>query len=372
MTKQIKSSEDRYEQASPPGDPLFLERIKGKLDERLRDADENLTWLYDNLHPYFFITMKEETEAIINLTVALKSVPTQRRITLVDQDKKLILACLDVPGTLYETLRNLQKREISYAEIIHSNGVIRGADCELEIQRFEFDRKTAEEIQNGSPLKVPRKISKDVLGSMKQMYPKSDFKMFHKTLHLLWLNNRDYVRISPPERVARALWLYQQGEKHDGLFLDLEEVEQVSSHRETRLLFSVANPKQRGFLTQTSEVFQRLDIGVHRFYALIITTGDYTYFLGTFYVTPRAGTFLKKDSNLYRKAKREFYNTQTLSISGFTYTQFVKDRIMNGEEASLTNAFIAFCHTNLAHNQPDRFDLEMVRSAFQSDPEISL
>jgi len=372
MTKNVRSFEGNYKQASPSGDPLLLKRIQEKLAERLGNANKNLAWLYENLHPYFFVTMKEETESIINLTMALQSVPTQRRITLVDQDKKLILACLDVPGTLYETLKNLQEREISYAEITHSHGFIQNADCELEIQRFEFDRKSAEEIQNAGPIRVPRKIRKDVLGSMERMYPKSDFKMFHQTLRLLWLNNRDYVRISPPERVARALWLYQQGEEHDGLFLDLEEVEQISRHRETRLLFSVANPKQRGFMTQTSEVFQRLNLGVHRFYAVIINTGNHPYFLGTFYVTPRDGTFLERDSQLFRTVKRELYNTQILSTSGFTYTQFVEDRIMTGEEASLTNAFIAFCHTNLAHNQPDRFDLEAVKSAFQSDPEITL
>ena len=41
---------------------------------------------------------------------------------------------------------------------------------------------------------------------------------------------------------------------------------------------------------------------------------------------------------------------------------------MTGEDASLINAFIAFCHTNLAHNQPDRFGLDDVRSAFHSHP----
>jgi glutamate dehydrogenase len=45
---------------------------------------------------------------------------------------------------------------------------------------------------------------------------------------------------------------------------------------------------------------------------------------------------------------------------------------MSGEEASLTNAFISLCHTALAHNQPDRYDLEVVKSAFHSDPEIAL
>jgi glutamate dehydrogenase len=159
---------------------------------------------------------------------------------------------------------------------------------------------------------------------------------------------------------------------HDGLYLDVEEPEQVTRYRETRLLFSVGNPQQEGFLTQISEIFQRLNIGVRRFYNLIINTGVHPYFLGTFYVTPREGGLIEKDSDLFRILKSELYNTQILTTTKSTYTNFVANRIMTGEEASLTNAFIAFCHTSLAHNQPDRFDLETVKSAFQSDPDSSL
>jgi len=36
------------------------------------------------------------------------------------------------------------------------------------------------------------------------------------------------------------------------------------------------------------------------------------------------------------------------------------------------NAFIAFCHTFLAHKEPDRFDENMVTRAFQSNPDITL
>jgi glutamate dehydrogenase len=46
--------------------------------------------------------------------------------------------------------------------------------------------------------------------------------------------------------------------------------------------------------------------------------------------------------------------------------------LMGGEDASLANAFIAFCHTNLAHNQLDRFSLARVKNAFHRDPEMTL
>ena len=45
---------------------------------------------------------------------------------------------------------------------------------------------------------------------------------------------------------------------------------------------------------------------------------------------------------------------------------------MPGDDAALVNAFVAFCHTNLAHNQPDRFGLEDVQSAFHAHPEMAM
>lgn len=360
-------------QSAGTKDIALYRKIQKNLATHYSKARENLNWLYANMHPYFFITMKEEIEAMVNLAARLHNVPDQQKITLTDQAKKLIVARLDIPGSLYDTLKTLQEREISYAEIIHSSGPIPGAERGLEIQKFEFERKSHEEIAIGAEVKISRGTRKAaVVASMKRLYPQFDFKELEKTLRLLWLNNQTYIRISPPERIARVLWLYQQGRRYDGLYLDVEKAEQVTHHRESRLLFSVVNPPLKGFMMQISEVFQRLDIGVRRSYSLNVSTGVHQYFLGTFYVTPRDGKLLKKDSELFSKLQTELYNTQIISTSRSTYRVFVADRIMTGEEASLTNAFIAFCHTSLAHNQPDRFDLEVIKRAFQSDPDFTL
>ncbi|MDP6730556.1 MAG: NAD-glutamate dehydrogenase, partial [SAR324 cluster bacterium] len=273
---------------------------------------------------------------------------------------------------LYDILKTLQEREISYAEMTHSNEPTPGTQMYLEIQKFEFDRKTHEEIAQGGEAKIPLGTRKEVNAVMKRLYPEFDFREIKEALSLLWLNNESYVRISPPERIARVLRLYQQGRRHDGLYLNVEETKQVSRYRESRILFSVGNPQQKGFITQVSEVFQRLRIGVRRFYGLNISTGVHLYFLGTFYVTPLDEQSIEKNSGLFRNLQAELYNTQILSTSRSTYTIFLANRIMTGEEASLTNAFVAFCHTSLAHEQPDRFDLETVKSAFHSDPNFTL
>lgn len=352
-------------------DTALRQLIVESLTNYCRKASENLDWLYANMHPYFFITMKEETEAIVSLSTSLQSVTGNRQIILTDRPKKLIVARLDVAGSLYDTLRTLQEHEISYAEMIHSYGPIPGAEANLEIQRYEFDRKSHDEINKAGKINIDRKTRYAVSSFMKHLYPGFDFGQFDADLRLLWLNNESYLRISPPERIARILWLYQQGKAHDGLYLDIEKKKDVTHHWETRLLFSVEAPPQKGFLTQVSEVFQRLKIGVRRSYSLNINTGENVYFLSTFYVTTFDGELIKKNTDLSHRLQTELYNTQILSTARSTYKDFVANHIMTGEEASLTNAFVAFCHTSLAHNQPDRFDLETVKSAFQSDPEIT-
>jgi glutamate dehydrogenase len=352
-------------------DPVLREEARKNLGVQYQKTSENLDWLFANMHPYFFITMKEETRAILNLAARLHDISTEKKITLTDQDGQLIVARADVPGSIYDTLKDLRERDISYAEMSHSYRPIPGLGRDLEIMRFEFARKTPEEINLAGKVNIPLRIRDTVLKMMKKLYPKFDFGEFQSVLRLLWLNNPSYLLISPPERIARVMHLYQQGKRHQGLYLDAETKSDESEQKESRILFSVGNPPHKGFLTQVSEVFQRLDIGVRRSYTLIINTGVHPYFLGTFYVLTHGGQLVEKDSELFGKLKTELYNTQILSAASRAYTHFIAERLMTGEEASLTNAFITFCHTALAHSQPDRFDATAVRDAFHVEPDIT-
>jgi glutamate dehydrogenase len=363
---------EELQQALTSRDAALYRQIERALGASLIKASENLDWLYANMHPYFFITMKEDLEAIVNLSVSLRNIEGQLKVTLIDQEDRLIVARLNLPGSVYATLKTLQEREISYAEMGHSYGPLPGSERELEFQKFEFQRKGHQEVSQAKNTRIPRDTKKAISGQMKEFYPDFDFKDLDRDLSLLWINNPDYIRISPAERVARILWLYQQAKRHDGLYLDVEQVSQDPLYKESRLLFSVGNPPQRGFMTQISEIFQRLDIGVRRSYSLLISTGIHPYFLGTFYVIARGGKLIEKGSELFKSLQAELYNTQVLSTSTNTYRNFVTTRMMTGQEASLTNALIAFCHTTLAQASPDRFDLGTVKSAFQSDAEMTL
>ena len=333
------------------------------------ELSENRRWLREQINPYFFTAMRDEPDALALLEHGLGSLRINRRLILADREKSLIVARVNAPGSLYDTLSHFQDREISYAMITHSDGPMPGVDQALEIQRFEFDRKSNEEILAWKDVELPRPLTRKVAAELRRSYPEFDMKEFDRLLRILWLNNENYVRVSSALRVAQVLQLHQKASRSGGLYLYLEP---TTDPKVSRVHFAVGNPPQKGFLLQLMEVFNRLEVGVNRAYCLTISNGVHPYFLGTFLVNRRSGEVLEAGSELFCRLQQELYNTQIVSTKGYSYREFVTTRLMTGEEASLTNAFVAFCHTNLAHNQPDRFGLDDVQSAFHSHPEMSL
>lgn len=350
-------------------DREILSRVRGVS----KTAGENLAWLRAHLPPIFFLTQREEPERIATLCLGLRRLSTDRYLYLADRPKEWMSARLSVPGSIYEAVRFLEWRDISYAEMAHSDAPVPGADRELEIQRYEFDRKGDAEITGGEA-SIPGRIRTKVRKALREFSPSVTAREAETLLRILWLNNERYVRLSPPRRVARILWMLHTGRQRSGIFLDVEkaDTEGWTERDETRVLFAVANPPRQDFLGQIMEVFNRLDLGVRRAYTMTLVTDTYPWFLGTFYVRRRSGGLLEKDSDLYREVRRELYTTQILATESPIYQEFVVNRVMSGDRASLVSAFIGFAHTNLAHNQPHTYTREDVVRAFQTHPGMSL
>lgn len=334
-------------------------------------AGENLSWLLQWMHPYFSITMQDVPEAVAALATRLHLLSDEQRLVLADREKRLILARLNCPGSLYDTLTRLQEREISYAQFTQSYGALPGLKEGLEVQRFEFDRKGNEEIAQAGEVRIPAAVRRGIVAAA-SIYPDFEPKEIERLLRLLWLNNEHYVRISPFSRVAQILRLFQQSILHGGIYFDAEEIEDNRRQREYRVMFAAGNPPQIDFLKQIMEVFKRLGIGVKRAYCLTISNGFHPWFLGNFYVHTRDVGLANKESEIFNRLRKELYNTQILSTASHAYREFVARGVMTGEEASLINALISFCHTNLAHNQPDRFGFEDVMRAFHGHPGMAL
>ena len=209
-----------------------------------------------------------------------------------------------------------------------------------------------------------------VRAELRASFPEFDVKKLDRLLKILWLNNENYIRMSSPARVAYLVWLFERGNASGGLFLDMARVER-DGRTETRVLLAVGNPPQGEFLLQLLEVFNRLEVGIRRAYCQTISNGIHPYFLGAFFVTSREGEDISPGSELAARLERELCTTQILATRSPAYREYVVEGLLSGEDAALVNAFIAFCHTSLAHGQPDRFGLEDVQSAFYDHPEMA-
>jgi glutamate dehydrogenase len=346
----------------------FLQVFNGKNNQ----VHSNIEWLNENMHPYFYLSMKDEKEALASLAYNLSSIKENQRMLLADREKALILAGLNKPGSIYESIGFTQDRKISFAEITDSKIKVPGTGRYLEVQKYEFDRKKHSEIANASHPKIPLETKKAIVDALQIHYPEFDHGFLDELLGILWLNNENYVCNSPARRVAKTLWIYQQTRVHDGIYLDLEVPDAAEGlGNETRLFFGVGNPPERDFIAQVLEVFKRLEVSVERAYGLTVTNGTHPYFISTFYVTSADGSRIEKDSEIYLRLKEELYNTQIIRSCSQTYLNMVKTGLSSGTDASLICAFVGFCHTNMAHTLPDSFDLEGIMRAFHNHPDIT-
>jgi len=334
------------------------------------EAEKNATWLHQHMSPYFFQAMSDEENALLLLAREIHQLRHNRRLILADRNKRLVLACVNHPGSLYDTLQRLGNQEISYAMFAHSDAPLPGLKGELEVQRFEFDRRRSIDIRLTQDIEIPASLVKKIRGELRRSFPDFDLSRLDRLLKILWLNNDNYIRMSPPSRIAWLVWLFERGNSSGGLFLDVCNVER-DGRIETRVLFAVGNPPQKAFLLQLLEVFNRLDVGIRRAYCQTISNGIHPYFLGAFFVVRRDGLEIDPGGAQVDAMRRELFSTQIIDPASPVYSDYVVKGLLGGEDAALVNAFITFCHTSLAHNQPDRFGLEDVQQAFYDHPEMA-
>ncbi len=353
-------------------DREILRSIRGLLG----DATANLRWLHENVPDVFSSTIRQDGDAVAELVTGLQRLRHDRKLTLADREDELTVAMLDKPGSIFQTLQRMQDREILSSEMFHSYGIVPGLERLLEIQHYAFARAGAPMPPADQP-DVPDRIRREVHAAYRRRYPSASLKEVDRVLRILWRNQERYVRLAPPPDVAQLLWLFQEGEAHAGIFLHVEPAGEdlsglAAAPTERNVLFAVSNPPQKGFLFQIIEVFNALDLGLRRSLALAISLDGQPYFLGGFHVAHRKGEPLADGSDLLRRMGRQLYNVQILATESETYRDLVLPGLMTGEEASLVNAFIGFCHTNCAHAQPHSYTLEDVIRSFHSNPEITL
>ncbi len=349
------------------------QKITSEIKTNVAQTDENLHWLKEQMHSMFFTLNRAEIGALSLLTTNLHKMDYHKRLLLVDKPEITMLSQLDKSGSLYESIQELSDKEISYSEVTTSSSTVPNTENYLEVLRIDYARKRDQEVSELlKSEQVPSEMLSDVKAELEKKFPSFDLSKTSELLKILLVNNPEYVRFSQTTRIARLLNLYAQTESNDGIHLDLETIDDETEAGEYRILLGTSNPPITGYLLQLMEVFNRMDVSVRRSYSLTLSNGLYPIFLSTFYVRLRDKSVIVKDSKFYRNLQREIYNTQILSSSSRSYRSLVKPRITTGEDATLIDAMIGFCHTNLSHNNPDSFANDGIMRAFHYHPDITM
>ena len=341
------------------------------VDEMIDQVKEGTAWLERELPGLFTGILRQDREALAALAAGIHRLQRDRRLVVADRPKELILARLDTPGSVFETLHELRNRGISRAEIVHSGADVPGTDRALELQHYVFDRKPEGLVGQAGDVPIPEPAVRAISAALAALDPAFPDEVRRDLLRLLWLNDATFVERGQPREVAAVIRIFHQALGSGGFAIDLHPAASGAPD-EVQVLFAVESPPARGYLAQVIQVFNGLDLGVRRLLALTLATGSRPFFLGSFRVSRRDGKPMERSSELFGKLRRLLFTTQILAPESPAYADFVLPGIMTGEEAALVNAFIGFCHTSCAHAQPHRYTFEDVVRAFHSQPEIAL
>ncbi len=342
--------------------------ISTKLTEYNQQVDNNLTWLKENMSPFFLNLNKMEPDALSMLTLSLDKLGQFERITLINRDSRLMMAQVSYTGSVYDALQDFPEKPLLYAEITTSFKPLPNSDSALEVIRCDFDTRENLTVDEQELQAIDVTTRDEIAQLLKGRMPDFDMERFDDLLAIFASSNEEYVSMSPPERVARIMETYLLTQQGGGVSLQVEH----TNHDEYRVSFGVTNPPHSGFLSQVLEVFQRLNIGLKRSYSLDVTNGSTHYFLGTFYVKPRDNSPLEAGASLYHNLQLELYNTQIVSTGAPSYTNLITKGIMSGPDATLITALIGFCHTNLAHNAPEIYERDSIIKAFHHNASMCI
>jgi len=354
--------------SKPSPNPLDLE-VARAIAEQGEEARANSRWLVSSAKDLFASTLREDAPLLAALSAALPRLRSDQTVVLVDRPDELLLARLDRPGSVFETLQGIERREIAASEILHSDAPVPRLEQPLELHRYAFVHGAHEAAPELPP------VGAELAAALRAQASKASGvtpAALDEALALIRLENERQVRRAPPDEIARLTALLVRCRAQGGFLLDVLPPDGKGAHAFPSVLFAVANPPPRGYLMQVTEVMNQLDLGIRRSLAFSATVDGQRYFLASFRVEDRKGGPLPVDGETFRVLRRQIFATALVPADGPTYRDLVLPRVMTVEDAGLVKAFIGFTHTSCAHNQADRFTHEDVVRAFLFHPEMTL
>ncbi|MEM7259460.1 MAG: amino acid dehydrogenase, partial [Pseudomonadota bacterium] len=325
----------------------------------LSTTQNHIAWIEEEMSPYFLGLNQDEVDALSLLVLSLDKLENLQKVTLIDREERLMIAQLCSDGSIYDAIQDIPQHPLQYAEITTSFSPLPDSNNLLEVLRCDFAAPT-DSVQPPLNAPLPPGTAEEIKRCVMRDAADLAEDRIDSVIEVFTSSNVEYVLKSPAERVARVVRSYIETQNNGGIYLQVEGTE----YRESRISFGVTNPPHAGFLQQVLEVFKRLRVSVKRAYHLSVHNGLTPYFLANFYVTTKDNQIIAEESDLYKNLRRELYSTQITSTTAPGYTRLIKSGVMSGPDSTLISAIITFCHTNLAHNAPEVFDLDTIGLAY--------
>ncbi|NQS89732.1 NAD-glutamate dehydrogenase, partial [Patescibacteria group bacterium] len=334
-------------------------------EQYIKKYREWAEWLRNSMPTYFYkITSSQEQAKILLYLQDIESSGYAR----FSYHDALFTIRIYTQDSIVEDLETYKDKNIQSLEIHVSSrpAIINGKEQYIQIHKIIFYRR--EQKKNRLPLDLEK--TKAVRKYIEARYKNFSMKLFEE-IHGQF--DRHFLSISPPERIARYMNLYELASERDSVYLDIEQVQKDSDHdrASTRLMLATINVPKTGFFLELARVMRRFNYNLERCYVSTLQHEKIDMVtIITFYLTDEDGNQLsggrKLDIFLEELSMVKWLNADDTLIWKLVETGF-----FNTKQAYFLRAAADFIHQMLVDIDRHQFRHAVVDEAFIRHPDIS-
>lgn len=322
-------------------------------------------WLRNSMPTYFYkVTSSDEQAKILHYLQDIESSGYAK----FSYHNAAFIVRIYTQDSIIEDLWTYQDTNIQSSEIHISSrpAIIHGKEQYIQVHKIIFynvDRKEMELVLGPGKMKAVRKY-------MESKYRNFPIKRFEKIYYEF---DKQFLAISPTERIVRYMNLYALSSDRDGVYLDIEQVQKDADHdrASTRLMLATINAPKTGFFLQLARVMQRFNYTLERCYVSTTQHEEIDMVtITTFYLTDENGNQLsggeKLNTFLEELSMAKWVNTKDVLTR-----RLIETGLLNTKQANFLRAAADFVHQILIDVNVHQFKHAIVDEAFTRHPDIS-
>ena len=228
----------------------------------------------------------------------------------------------------------------------HSWKPVAGTGRNLEVLRFEFDLKNSEALKKSPRSATSAKKKESVRESIKRIYPHIRFHGFQQGFRPGPEEQRGVHQAVSSRENRQDPMALPAGPPAPGPFPGRGRNQANGAQK--RVSGNFLRGKTHPSRVSSPRSWRCSNVLESVCDDPIVSTSPTSYtrtFSAISMLPGPTASRSQERSDVFMELKRELYNTQILGTENAAYTVFVQNGLFSGEDASLVNAFIAFCQT---------------------------